>query len=71
MLLESPWIFSKSWTGPFSIMNVHENGTGRIQKGIVSERVDIYIMKMGINDALDIIIKTLNASVVVYWHDLR
>jgi hypothetical protein len=44
MLLETPGILRKlstSCTGPYPVTNVYKNGTIRIQKGIVSERVNI------------------------------
>jgi hypothetical protein len=44
MLLETPVILRKlstPRTGPYPVTNVLQNGTIRIQKGIVSERVNI------------------------------
>ena len=44
VLLETPGILRKLSThcaGPYPVTNVHKNGTIRIQKGIVSERVNI------------------------------
>jgi len=44
VLLETPGILRKlstPCTGPYPVTNVHKNGTIRIQKGIVSERVNI------------------------------
>jgi hypothetical protein len=44
VLLETPGIlrkFSTPRTGPYPVTNVYKNGTIRIQKGIVSERVNI------------------------------
>jgi hypothetical protein len=44
VLLETPRILRKlstPCTGPYPITNVYKNGTIRIQKGIVSERVNI------------------------------
>jgi hypothetical protein len=44
VLLETPGILRKlstPRTGPYPVTNVHKNGTIRIQKGIVSERVNI------------------------------
>ena len=44
MLLGAPGILRKlstPRTGPYPVTNVYENGTIQIQKGIVSERVNI------------------------------
>jgi hypothetical protein len=44
VLLETPGILRKSstpCTGPYPVTNVYKNGTIRIQKGNVSERVNI------------------------------
>jgi hypothetical protein len=44
MLLETPGILRKlltPCTGPYPVTNVYKNVTIRIQKGIVSERVNI------------------------------
>jgi hypothetical protein len=44
VLLETPGILrkmSKPRTGPYPVTNVQKNGTFRIQRGIVSERVNI------------------------------
>jgi hypothetical protein len=44
MLLETPRILRKlstPCTGPYPVTNVYKNGTISIQKGIVSERVNI------------------------------
>jgi hypothetical protein len=44
VLLETPRILRKlstPCTGPYPVTNVYNNGTIRIQKGIVSERVNI------------------------------
>jgi hypothetical protein len=44
VLLETPGILRKlstPRTGPYPVTNVYKNGTIRIQKGIVSERVNI------------------------------
>jgi hypothetical protein len=44
MLLETPGILRNSSTprtGPYPVTNLYKNGTIRIQKGIVSERVNI------------------------------
>ena len=45
VLLETPEILRKlstPCTGSYPVTNVYKNGTIQIQKGIVSERVDIY-----------------------------
>jgi hypothetical protein len=45
VLLETPGILRKlstSRTGPYPVTKVYKNGTIRIQKGIVSERVNIH-----------------------------
>jgi hypothetical protein len=44
VLLETPGILRKlstPWTGPYPVMNVDKNATIGMQKGIVSERVNI------------------------------
>jgi hypothetical protein len=44
VLLETPGILRKlstPRTGPYPVTNVYKNGTIRIQKGVVSERVNI------------------------------
>jgi hypothetical protein len=45
VLLEAPGILRKlstPCTGPYPVTNVHTNGIIQIQKGIVSERVNIH-----------------------------
>jgi hypothetical protein len=45
VLLETPGILRKlstPCTGPYPVPDVHKNGTIRIQKEIVSERVNIH-----------------------------
>jgi hypothetical protein len=44
VLLETPgipWKLSTPFTGSYPVTNVYKNGTIRIQKGSVSERVNI------------------------------
>jgi hypothetical protein len=47
VLLETPGILLKlstPCTGPYPVANVYKNGTIRIQKGIVSERLNIRVI---------------------------